>query len=132
MKPPSVKRITANDLGDFGQKLAPFLNQFNNFSQQVVDLLSGNLTLRDNIQSEIIIYTGILNPFVKEKILLTSLKSVPQCVILGKIIQVNPSALMVGSNVTIEWDTDGKYIFLNLVNGTFTANAVYQLNLLVF
>lgn len=132
MKPPSVKRITASDLGEFGQKMAPFLNQFNNFSQQVVDLLSGNLTLRDNIQSEIIIYTGILNPFVKEKILLTSLKSVPQCVILGKIIQVNPSALTVGSNVTIEWDTDGKYIFLNLVNGTFTANAVYQLNLLVF
>lgn len=132
MKPPSVKRITANDLGDFGQKLAPFLNQFNNFSQQVVDLLSGNLTLRDNVQSEVIVYTGILDPFVVEKIQVKTIKEVPQCVILAKITQINPSALTVGTNVTVEWDTDGKYIILKKINGTFVANAVYQLNLLVF
>ena len=132
MKPPSVKRITASDLGDFGVKLAPFLNQFNNFSQQVVDLFSKGLNLSDNVESQLIIYTGNLQPFIQQKIRISGIRSTPQCVILAKIKQVNPPALTTGTTVSIEWETDGEYIYLTAVNGSFIADTVYQLNLLVF
>jgi hypothetical protein len=131
MRPPSVKRITVQDLGEFGLKLAPFLTQFNNFSQQVVDIFSGRVGV-DNIDMEIATTSLVLNPFTPVKISMKKINVIPSIVLIGKINQVNPAAKTIGTNYSLEWETDGETITINKVNGTFVANAVYKMNLLIF
>ncbi len=133
MKPPSVNRINPNDLGEIGEKMRTFLTNLNNFTSQVVNGLSGNLTFEDNITCEIRQVTLSLNPFTVQKFRLNKLNKVPQVILLGNIKKVSPSATTTGAGaVTIEWDSNGNDVFLNAVNGTFSAGALYQLTLVIF
>ena len=133
MKPPSVNRINPNDLGEIGEKLRNFLLNLNNFTVQVVNGLNNNLTLEENITCEIKQVTLALNPFTVQKFKLTKLKTVPSVILLGNIKKVSPAATTTGAGaVTLEWDSNGDSVFLNAVNGTFSAGALYQLTLVIF
>ncbi len=133
MKPPSVNRFNPNDLGEIGEKLRNFLTNLNNFTVQVVNGLSNNLTLEENMRSEIKQVTLALNPFTVQKFKLTKLKTVPTVILLGNIKKVSPAATTTGAGaVTLEWESDGEHVFLKAVNGTFSAGALYELTLVIF
>lgn len=133
MKIPSVNRINPKDLGQIGEQLRTFLINLNNFMVQVVAGLSGNLTFEENIQCEIRTLTISLNPFSVQKFKLNKLKKVPSAVLLSNIKKVSPQATTTGAGaVTIEWDSNGEVVFLNAVNGTFSAGALYELTFVIF
>ena len=133
MKAPNVNRINPNDLGAIGEELRAFLVNLNNFMVQVVNGLSGNITFKENINCEIKKVTIPLNPFGVQKFKLNKLKDVPSAVILANIKKVSPAATTTGAGaVSIEWDSNGDVVFINAVNGTFSAGALYELTFVIF
>jgi hypothetical protein len=133
MKAPNVNRINPYDLGEIGLKLKSFLTNLNNFMIQVAQGFANNITFEENIHCEIKTVTFSLNPIVVQKIKLNKLNHPPSCVLLGSIKQVSPELTVMASGaVSLQWSSNGEDVFIHQVDGTFVANALYKLTLVIF
>ncbi len=129
---PPIRRLLLEDFATEKKWISPLLLIFNSFTEAVVNLFNGGVTVRENTTGDILPITlsGTLPASVIWK-----KKLPPTVVVLGDISRVDGAAITLSAAVGITWgmSSDGKSLqVLSIVGVTPSTTIKYRLQLLCF
>jgi hypothetical protein len=130
MKISAFKRFLSEQFQGAPEWFVRFLQQLNLLTEQVVNSMTKNLTIYDNLDAQVFTFsilagaTADLNKVNFE----STMKGSPIAVLVGS---ASSDYTTLTNPVQVFWTVDGKTVKVNSITG-LTAGATYKLNLLIF
>ena len=133
MKLPVIDRFQKQNYSNAPDWFTRFLNDMNQFTETVWNILNKNLTIEDNLDSQVYRMAIRAGATAADNAtsFITTLKHAPQAVLVGQVTDQEAYQVPLTAAVGVQWTFSGSTISITSISGLI-AGQTYNLTLVIF